>query len=208
MAGSDALKNLVPGLKAVDNVLSFAKSGAGKPSAKERSLFVASIALSYAVWESFAEDLAVEAATFVASKIDPSRVPEAAKKFTEQATTPWELAVHPGWRQLWVARVHDRAKGREDRNEDFGLLTANVKKVRGLFAHIGLDPFANMAQDRLDALDELVSLRGTIVHTGKSPDDFVKANATGSRDLVKELADGADEEAAAQIKSLTGSNPW
>lgn len=202
------LKNLEPGLKAVDNVLSFAKSGAGKPSAKERSLFVGSIALSYAVWENFAEDLAVEAVTFVAEKIDPADVPEAARKFTEQGTTPWELAVHPGWRQLWVARVTERAKGREDRDEDFGLLTANVKKVRGLFAHIGLDPFATTPKDRLDALDDLVSLRGTIVHTGKPPNDFVKANATGSRDLVKELAEEADKEVASQIASLTGSKPW
>jgi hypothetical protein len=45
------------GLKAVDNVLSFAKTRPGKPSAKERSLFVAPVALSYAVWESFAEDV-------------------------------------------------------------------------------------------------------------------------------------------------------
>jgi hypothetical protein len=208
VAGSLALKNLQPGLEAVDNVLSFAKSGAGKPSAKERSLFVASIALSYAVWESFAEDLAVEAVTFLAQKINPADVPETAKRFTEQGTSPWELAVSPGWRQLWVVRLSERAKGREDREEDFGLLTANVKKVRGLFVHIGLDPFANTAQHHLKALDDLVSLRGAIVHTGKPPDDFVKANATGSRDLVTELAKGADQEVASQIESLSGSKPW
>jgi hypothetical protein len=61
---SDAHAALKDGLKAVDNVLSFAKTGAGKPSAKERSLFVASVALSYAVWENFVEDLAIEAAGF------------------------------------------------------------------------------------------------------------------------------------------------
>jgi hypothetical protein len=208
VAESDALQNLEPGLKAVDNVLSFVKSGAGKPSAKERSLFVASIALSYAVWENFAEDLAMEAVTFLAQEIDPADVPDAAKTFIEQGTTPWELAVHPGWRELWVSRVRGRSKGRDDRDEDFGLLTANVKKVRGLFAHMGLDPFADIEADRLVALDDLVSLRGTIVHTGRPPADFVKSDATGSRDLVKDLAEEADKAVASQIESLTKSKPW
>lgn len=177
---SDAHEALKEGLKAVDNVLSFAKTGVGKPSTKERSLFVASVALSYAVWENFVEDLLIKAVEFISANIVPSDVPETAKTFISRDATPWDLAVDPGWRSLWVARIRERAKGREDGDRSFGLLTADVAGVRRLYENAGLDPFNGLDKPKRDELDGLVRVRGEIVHTGKAPASFVKADAVGA----------------------------
>jgi hypothetical protein len=201
----DALKD---GLTAVDNVLSFAKTGAGKPSAKERSLFVASVALSYAVWENFAEDLLIEGAEFLSTNISPRDVPETAKVFISRDAATWDIAVHPGWRALWVVRIRERAKGREDEDRSFGLLTADVAGLQKLYRNAGLDPFDGLEKAKLDELDELVKLRGEIVHTGKAPRAFVKADAVGSKQVVEDLAEHADTVVADQVKSMIGTSPW
>jgi hypothetical protein len=204
---SDARKSLTDGLGAVDNVLSFAKSTKGKPSSQERSLFVASVALSYAVWENFVEDLVIEATTFLAKQIEPASVPEAARKFIERDTAAWDLSVHPGWRDLWIDRIKARAKGREDKDEDFGLLTASATKVRVLFANSGLDPFASVDDALPTRLDDLVRLRGEIVHTGQAPKNFYKADAISAKETVQELSAAADDSVADQVGELTGNRP-
>ena len=96
VSGSASLAHLATGLDAVDNVLSLAKPGGGRPSAKDRSLFVASVALSCAVWENFAEDVVVEAVTFAAHDMEPEDVPQAAEEFIAKGATTWQLAVHRG----------------------------------------------------------------------------------------------------------------
>lgn len=202
VATSQSLKHLGTGLKA------FAKTTGGKPSAQERSLFVASVALSYAVWENYTEDLAVEAATFIANEIDAAKVPEAAQAFVERDATPWELAVHPGWRTRWVDQLKLKAKGLEGSDRDYGLLTADTKGVKRIFGYAGLDPFEGFAEDQLDKINDLVKLRGTIVHTGKAPDSFYKADAVASRKLVKEVADEVDRVTREQVRGLVGKFPW
>jgi hypothetical protein len=208
MATSTSLAHVATGLKAVDNVLSYAKTKPGKPSAKERSLFVASVALSYAVWESFAEDVVVEAVEFAAERIEPEKVPAAAKEFIAKDATAWELAVHPGWRQLWVNRITLRAKGDPDSNRDFGLLTADSKNVHRLGVLGGLDLLCELSDGKKVELDDLVRLRGGIVHTGQAPDDFYKQNALDARALVSEIAKEVDTTVRTQVESLVGIPPW
>jgi hypothetical protein len=208
MAGSASLSHLATGLKAVDNVLSFAKTKPGKPLAKERSLFVASVALSYAVWENFAEDVVVEAVTFASELIHPERVPQPAKDFIARDATSWDLAVHPGWRRLWVERVIVKAKGDPDSEREFGLLTADVKGVQRIAEYAGLDLLGCLPKAKRDALDDLVKLRGGIVHTGQAPDDFYKADALAARALVDEIAMQVDATVRAQVEVMVGEAPW
>lgn len=193
-AYSTAYLDLLSGLEAVDNVLSFAKATSGKPSAAEQSLFVASVALSYAVWENYVEELALETAQKLSSSIDPPRVPDSVRDailHRQPAPTAWDLNVHPGWRALWVDTVTVRAKG-SDNQRDFGLLTADVRGVRRLFELVGLDPFADTSEDVLEKLDKLVGERGQIVHTGKAPPNFRKRNATAWRTFVLSLVEQVD----------------
>jgi hypothetical protein len=196
-------------LKAVDNVLSFAKPTGGKPSAQERSLFVAAVALAYAVWENYVEDLLIEAVGFLSTHVDPARVPEEAKAFISKDATPWDLAVHPGWQALWLHRIRERAKGREDDDRNFGLLTADVDRVQRLYTNAGLEPFDGLDSNKRAQLNDLVKLRGDIVHTGKAPEGFYKADAVGSKDVVESLAAHVDGAVRQQARTLAGSVfPW
>lgn len=212
MADSQALTDLHAGLKAVDNVLSFAKSGVGKPLAKERSLFVASVALSYAVWENYVEEVAIEVTRFVSQSCSESLVPPTVREWImkgEPKPDAWDLAVYPGWRELWLRSVRTRAKGSDDNERDFGMLSADQKNVRALFDRVGVDPFGNVNTDDLDRLAKLVSERGEIVHTGKAPMDFYKQNAVDWRTFVEKLAGQVDKSVRAGASKLSGGGaPW
>jgi hypothetical protein len=97
MASSKALTDLQKGLGAVDDVLSFVKQTAGKPSKPEKSLFVASVGLSYAMWENYVEEVAIEVTVFLSDNLEPALVPDAVREsITKAHSSPWEIAVHPG----------------------------------------------------------------------------------------------------------------
>ncbi len=205
------MKDLRGGLKAVDDVLSFAKSGVGKPSKKEQSLFVASVALSYAVWENYVEEVAVEVTTALAEQIGEGNVPASVRDWLMKMQPPptaWDLVVHPGWRELWVQMVRARAKGDAEKARDFGVLSADVKTVAGLFERVGVDPFCDLSDDDKEKLDRLVEERGQIVDTGKAPPDFYKQNALDWRAFVEELGAKVDTAIATEAKSLVGKSPW
>jgi hypothetical protein len=211
---SSARKNASSGLKSVQNVLSFSKTTQGKPSSAERSLFAASAVFAYAVWEFYAEELSIESVKFLAGNIDEQHVPEAARKLVEHNSKTWDLAVHPGWRQLWIDRVSERARGKEGTDDSFGLSTANESKVKRLFEHIGVDPFLSVnvevpsGDSPTSKLDDLVRLRGQIAHTGKAPTDFYKGDAVWYQEFIGKLATAVDESVRDQLGALTGSKPW
>jgi hypothetical protein len=209
MADSQALTDLRTGLKAVDDVLSYVKQTAGKPTKREKSLFVASVALSYAMWENYIEDVAIEVTGFLGDQLEPALVPAAVREWiTKSHPNPWDIAVHPGWRALWRADVERLAKGESDAEGEFGMNTANKRNVARLFERVGVDPFVEVSADDLERLDTLVRERGEIVHTGKAPKEFYKENATGWRGFVDEFAAKVDNACAAGASALVGKSAW
>jgi hypothetical protein len=208
MADSKALADLRKGLKAVDDVLGHVKTSVGKPSKPEQSLFVASVALSYAMWENYVEEVAIEAATVLGRDIKDADVPQSVRNWIMKSNpTAWDIAVYPGWRALWLKVVTERARGGSGA-DDLGMNTANVKNVRSLFERVNLDPFTGVAEGNLEKLEQLVKERGEVVHTGRAPKDFYKENAMGWRAFVDELAAMVDSACAAGAKDLVGKNPW
>jgi hypothetical protein len=211
VADSKALVDLRAGLKAVDDVLSYAKSGVGQPSKKEKSLFVASVALSYAMWENYAEEVAIEVTAVLAKEVPEPLVPTSVRDWIMKMQPPptaWDLVVHPGWRDLWLQMVRARAKGADGNARDFGILSANASAVRSLFERVGVDPFAGVSNDDLEELDKLVEQRGQIVHTGKAPANFYKKDALDWRAFVANLGEAVDGAIGAEAKKLTGKSPW
>jgi hypothetical protein len=196
------------GLGIVDNVLSFGKSGRGKPGRREESLFLSSTAMAYAVWENYVEQVAIELANFIASNIAEAAVPDRPKLELSKHDA-WELVVHPGWRVLWVEAVTTRALGSEVGTSDYGLNTAGSTQVKKLFDLVGVVAFDGLADAMTTRLDELVQHRGIIVHTAQPPTaDFRKADATGWRDFVHELYEAFDQSLQKQTKELVGKDPW
>lgn len=209
MADSNALADLRSGLLAVDDVLSFAKPTVGKPSKKERSLFVASVALSYAVWENYVEEVAIEAVTAISGSLEPRSVPVSVRDaILKRSPTAWGLAVHPGWRVLWVEMVREAAKGGAENERDFGINTADTKNVMALFERVGVPAFEGVTNAEQKKLDKLVVQRGEIVHTGKVAEKFAKGDATAWRAFVEALSAKVDASVATGAQKLIGGSFW
>lgn len=199
-------------LAVVDNLLSFAKDGVGKPSEKERAVFAAAVAFTYGVWENYVEQLSIELVTKVANEIAAEKVPEQIRKLLEKRTA-WELTITPGWRALWAEHVRLQAIG--DDEDKFGMNTAKAGQVKNLLAMAGVDdPYQNIdiakIPDHLpqakktvvEAVNSLVELRGEIVHTGKVPNTLRKQHVRAWRQFIDHSAERIDKSSRAQCKKL------
>lgn len=202
--------SIAASLAVVDNLLSFAKDGKGKPSVKERALFAAAVVFTYGIWENFVEQMAIELAANVAKEIAPEKVPEQIRKLLEKRSA-WELTVTPGWRTIWADHVRLQAVG--DDEDKFGMNTAKAGQVKNLLSLAGVDePYQKIAvadlPDHLpdakktvvEAINSLVELRGEIVHTGKVPDSLRKNHVLAWRSFVATATDKIDAACRAQCK--------
>ncbi|MDO3618421.1 hypothetical protein Q3O97_21495 [Ralstonia pseudosolanacearum] len=207
-----AHNSIADALAVVDNLMSLAKDGKGKPSIKERAIFAAAVVFTYGIWENFVEQLAIELTTNVATQIAPEKVPEQIRKLLEKRSA-WELAITPGWRALWIDHVRLQAVG--DDEDKFGMNTAKAGQVKHLLALSGVDdPYQkiNVAivpghlpiakKNVLEAINALVELRGEIVHTGKVPEPLRKGHVLAWRQFVEGAVDKIDESCRTQCKML------
>lgn len=209
---TEAIAHVKSGLAVIDNVTSYVKSGAGKPSAKERALFAAAIVFAYGVWENYVEQLAIDITSKLSTEIDPEKVPEEIRKIFDKKSA-WDLSISPGWRRLWVDHVREKAVGGDA--DKFGMNTARGNSVKYLLSLAGVnDPFSgidksicptHLAEPKRTvvlALDELVTLRGEIVHTGKVPDSLRKDHVSNWRNYIEQLTSRVDQSSRTQCKSL------
>lgn len=222
---SDAAWSADRGMAVVDGLMSFASATRGNPTNEQRSLYVASVAFSYAVWENYVEDLAVELAGMLSAQVGPDSVPDSTRRSIEQHSA-WELAVHPGWRGLWADRVRTLAKG-DSAAGKWGMNTASFGKVVELFEVVGVElpprrltaPQPRGAQRRVparvaidnngeldvkNALAQLIEVRGEAVHTARTTDPLYKDEVLWWSDFVRALYHVTDESALAQCRALVG----
>lgn len=206
-----AHRNADKALEVVEAILSYVKDGKGKPSGSERALFAASVVFTYGIWENYVEQLAIEISEHVSDKLSADAVPDRIKKVLVKKTA-WELAVSPGWRQLWVEHVQERAIG--DDGEKYGMNSAKSGQVKDLLSLSGVsDPYVTLDKSTIpaylddnievtQAIDALVELRGEIVHTGKVPDLLRKSHVHDWRTFVDSACDKIDKACRLQCKAL------
>lgn len=205
---SKSLENFAKSLVHADRLIEGTKPGRGRPTRKEASMFVASVALTYAAWEAYIEDVAIEVTDFIADHIDASVVPTEVQSAIQSTTpTAWELTIHPGWRELWKSRVRVLAKG-NDSGTAFGLNTAGVKQIERLFESTGVHPLRTATDADRKALGQLVQARGEVVHSASTPERFNKQSAKNYRDLVERLAQETDASLNNQARTLVGNTAW
>ena len=193
--------NVKSTLSVVDDLLAYMGTGKGKPSKQERAIFASAVVFTYGVWESYVEDLAIELASNLSATISPEKVPQQVREMLESSSA-WELGVHPGWRRLWVHKVSVLAKGE---GESYGLNTANAKQVGRLFKAVGVGTvideistvvvpahMSSKSKTAEAAVDELVRLRGEIVHTGAVPTTLKKHHSREWRQFVEDLVADVD----------------
>ena len=204
--------DLKKALGVVDDILSFVNEGKGKPSEKERALFAAAITFAYGVWENYVEQLAIELTRELAQRLEPEKVPDRVRRTLEKGSA-WELTVSPGWRQLWIKRVEEKAVG--DDGDKYGLNTAKAGQVQDLLEMAGVKGVLdNISADAVPlhlvesvssvsaAVNQLVELRGEIVHTGVVPGSLRKAHVREWRKFVETVANALDRECRTQCKGL------
>lgn len=185
------------------------KEGRGKPTQQEISMFVASIALTYAAWEGYVEDVAVELTDFLAENATPEQVPQSARAAIESRNpTAWELVLDPKWSGLWRRQVTEYAKGTPGDKPPFGMNTANQANVTQLFKRVGVSPWENLDKEDVSGVDKLVRERGRVVHTAGAPDNFRKALATEHLDRIVRVVAVIDENLAKQAEDLLQQRPW
>jgi hypothetical protein len=185
------------------------KQGKGKPTAQETSMFVAAVVLTYAAWEGYVEDLAVEVTRHLAKDTRPENVPATARKAIEaMQPSQWEYSVHPGWRGLWTRCVTEYAKGTEGDNPPFGMNTANAKNTIALFQRVGVDVWGALEEADKSGIESLVRLRGEVAHTGGTPTNFKKGLAQEHLARVKRVVELIDQVAQLKTHALTGTHPW
>jgi hypothetical protein len=211
-APTQAYKHVEDGLKVVDNLMGFAKAGQGKPNAKERALFAASVVFCYGIWENYVEQLGLELVSAVAKDVAPHKVPPKIKKELS-GRSAWEISVSPGWRDLWVEVVKKTAVGNDQ--DRFGINTMRAgaathvlelagieNALGGIPDEISPDHLPQAKQTVEGAVDALVTLRGLIVHTGKVPDALVKGHVTAWRDFVHAVTTCLDKECRIKCTAL------
>lgn len=215
------------GLEVPDGLMGFASDGRGAPSGAQKSLYLAAVTFTYAVWESYAEDVAIELAGALAPSLTPDSIPRPVKDALSDRST-WELAVHPGWRGLWVETVETAAKG--GNGSGHGINTASYKNVQSLFelagigdalpSHLSVGPDTNLGKvkgrpsnvgvtknetvnvDR--CLNLLVSLRGQAVHTARTEGKLLKKEVLWWTAFIRELHEEVDRSARSIVSRLLG----
>lgn len=210
------------GMKVPEGIMSFASDGRGKPTTEQRCLYLGAIAFTYAVWESYIEDVAVELVTYAAREISEKDVPTDVQELIAKGASPWQLAVHPGWRGLWVDRIRQMTHG-EGKPGSWGLNTASFQQCEEIFAAIGLKPLPQKIKapdfgakgnpwvpykisvnrdgmiDVPHALQLLISIRGEAVHTAKTTDDLYKQQVRWWDAFVRTLYIETDKAARRQL---------
>lgn len=214
---TEAHTSLSEALGVVDDVISYMSDAQGKPADRERALFAGAVVFIYGVWESFVEQLAIELAERMSAIVDPKQVPETIKKGLEKRNA-WELSVSPGWRALWAEFVKTKAIGDDsDPANKHGMNTLREPQVKYLLSLVGVErPFASFPAASFppyltaknpklnvgDALNELVTLRGAIVHTGKVPTTLRKGHVRAWRKFVEDAARIVDHACRSECKAL------
>lgn len=214
---STALQTAQTNLQRVSDILSFhtkeKNPGVGAPPPADASLVLGATALTYAAWEAYVEDLAIEVVAFLSKTIPVSKVDDEVRTKIAENVPKWSLA-GSGWRKVWRDQVYVFARGTLG-TKNFGMNTADAETVLKLFALVGVQPFRDVRWKNAttsqvkDRLQSLVRDRGTVVHTAQLPTKYGLNNARRHREFVDRLLVKLDATVEAQVTKIAGGKaPW
>lgn len=206
-------------LKDVDSLISLHPNrqpgaevkGAGRPSGTSTPPLLRScVLLTYAAWEVYVEDSALEAATKVADQAVFEKVPQATRTLLAGKVKgdPWSLA-GDGWRQVLKDQVKLLVHGDEKRS--FGINTADPEQISFLHKDVfGSNLLAQcswrgVSKDKVGSdLALLVNVRGAIAHKGQPDEALNLGGVEAWRTFVWNLGEALDKKIEAWLtKTLT-----
>ncbi|MFS0828717.1 HEPN domain-containing protein [Pseudomonas phoenicis] len=171
-----------------------------------------------ACWESYIEDLAIEAFDFLlkhaqsASAI-PGRVKSLAIKDIKNDPNSlklWDLA-DSGWRTILLehkADVHDKWLGKFNtpKSEQVDRLYEEMLGLNNLSSNWAWHKMTpNQAKTKLDAF---ISSRGNIAHRIRDAKPVAKNTGAAYLNHVRQIVDRCEQAVADHLKLQTGAEPW
>ncbi len=217
-AMTPVLSALTTALCDVDNLIehhpAVVDPGQRRPDTDEGPLLRSCVLLAYAAWEMYVENGLIWAVEeLVGRSSSPDQLPGALRAFVADVvrSDPWRLA-GDAWREATVDAVKARVRGTGG-DGSFGLNTAGPRQVIALHDQVLgarlLDecrwqgkPTSKIKND----LALLISVRGTIAHTGQAPGSLNLAGARSWRDWVQRLAEQLDRQLESWVENhLTGN---
>lgn len=211
------MANFISNVKEVDHLsdiyAAVAPPGPGRKH-KVAVLHKSGIVLLVACWEAFVEDLAGNGLAFVIQHApDHSLIPEDVRERIAnrlQGKRAWDLA-GDGWKQACrdhLKEVLARTIG--------NLNTPKTAQVDEVFEKVlGLRQISSKWSWRgrstratNNALDELVSLRGSIAHRVSAARNVRKSDVAEAREFLSRLAVKSHNAVNRHIASILGDPPW
>lgn len=171
-----------------------------------------------ACWESYIEDLAVEAFDFLLLNAkDSTAIPNKVKGLAvkglredKNLLSVWEIA-DSGWRDVVLRH---KAEVHKAWLEKFN--TPKTAQVNGLYENmIGLSQLSShwrwkkmTAANAETALDEFITIRGNIAHRIRDAEPVAKNTGTRYLNHVSQIVERCESAVSAHLAQLTGVAPW
>jgi hypothetical protein len=217
MARSPHVEQLIENIYEVGGLLNIHEQLAGKTPGRKVGVEIlnkSAIVLVVACWEAFVEDLAENALTFMVQNasshtVFPKQVLERVAS-KHNGPNAWSLA-GDGWKQALannLAELLAKTTGT--------LNTPRADQVDELFSKtIGLPSLSSSwvwtgrtSEKSKQALDDLITLRGSIAHRVESTEAVRKNRVKGAMDLVQRLAAKSTNKVREHVHKQTGKHPW
>ncbi len=171
-----------------------------------------------ACWESYIEDLAVEAFDFLLAHAPtavaiPNKVKSLAIKDIKNDPNPlklWDLA-DTGWQAILLAHkaeVHEKWLGKFNtpKSEQVDALYEEMLGLNNLSSHW---KWSKMKADRAKTkLDDFITVRGNIAHRIRDAQPVAKNTGATYLTHVRQIVDRCEQAVANHLKAQTGVAPW
>jgi RiboL-PSP-HEPN len=211
------LSQLLENVAEVQQILAIHTKVAGEGRGRKYDVEVlnkSAVVLIVACWEAFVEDLAEGALRSLVElapdhSVFPAGVLERVAS-KHSGVNAWKLAGN-GWKDAL------RSNLKEVLAKTTGTLnTPRAPQVDELFQKtIGLDQLSacwkwnrRTSAQSIKALDELVTLRGSIAHRVKHSQPVLKRDVTGAVELISRLAAKSSNRVREFVHTQSGSHPW
>jgi hypothetical protein len=205
----------------IDQLWEIHQEVAGQGAGRKHGVDVlnrAAIVFITACWESYVEDVCLEAFDFLlANATDPVAFPNRVKTLASEEirsdpdkTQIWNLA-GSGWKQVLQSHREAAKKRWLDK-----LNTPKTEQVNELFRELlGLQNLSSSwswqrmnSQQASEKLDEYIIVRGNIAHRTTHDENVYKSWGTDYLSHVERLVEKTDEHVRSHVYSLIQASPW
>lgn len=211
------LREFLDNMREVNQLLSIHGNLVGKGPGRKRNVEVlnkSAIVLIVACWEAYVEDLVKTSLEFLVDKatdhkVFPNNVLErVATKNSginawNLAGTGWKVALNDNLSEVLAKTIGNLNTPKTAQVDELFLKSLGHRKLSSCWAWRG-----RSVKDTSKALDDLVTLRGTIAHRVKHTKSVQKKHVVEAIDLVSRLAAKSNNEMSRFLQKLVGVSPW